>query len=221
MNRNAKGAIAAGAAVLLLLGGAGTFALWNQSADLNTTDTISSGQLHLSNVPVGGYSGAWYFYEEGLPLTDYAASGLEVDVDTYLVVPEDELIYVIDGVELEAEGGDLYFTLGSSLDGEAAVNGYSVSTELLETTTPSAVLGATIPAGTTPGTDTFSNGSPIAAGTPVYHVDSNDPGGVQATLSAGIVVSFDADDLDFQDIEDGFSLGDVDLVLQQVVLLES
>ena len=47
MNTFVKGAIAAGAATVLLLGGAGTFALWNQTATVAST-TISSGTLTLA-----------------------------------------------------------------------------------------------------------------------------------------------------------------------------
>lgn len=46
MNKYAKGSIAAGAAVLLLLGGAGTLAFWNDQANL-TGANIAAGELTL------------------------------------------------------------------------------------------------------------------------------------------------------------------------------
>ncbi|MBJ7290921.1 alternate-type signal peptide domain-containing protein [Williamsia sp.] len=47
MNRNAKGAIAAGAAVVVLLGGAGSYALWSDSAS-NTPGNVTTGELKLT-----------------------------------------------------------------------------------------------------------------------------------------------------------------------------
>lgn len=46
MNRYAKGSLAAGAGLVLLLGGAGTLAYWNDSVDL-TGGTINAGTLEL------------------------------------------------------------------------------------------------------------------------------------------------------------------------------
>ncbi|GAB2665612.1 alternate-type signal peptide domain-containing protein [Prescottella soli] len=47
MNKKTKGAIAAGAAALLLAGGAGTFATWNAQANLNG-GSVNSGKLTLT-----------------------------------------------------------------------------------------------------------------------------------------------------------------------------
>jgi alternate signal-mediated exported protein len=47
MNRNTKGALAAGAAVVVLLGGAGSFALWRDDAT-NSPGNLSTGQLKLT-----------------------------------------------------------------------------------------------------------------------------------------------------------------------------
>lgn len=47
MNKFAKGSVAAGAGILLLLGGAGTLAYWNSQADLNG-GTIDAGALTLT-----------------------------------------------------------------------------------------------------------------------------------------------------------------------------
>ena len=55
MNKFAKGSLAAGAGVVLLLGGAGTLAYWNDSAEL-TGGTVNAGELTLT--PVEG-SGKW------------------------------------------------------------------------------------------------------------------------------------------------------------------
>lgn len=47
MNRNAKGALAAGAAVIVLLGGAGSYALWSDSGT-NTPGNLTTGELKLT-----------------------------------------------------------------------------------------------------------------------------------------------------------------------------
>lgn len=47
MNRNTKGAVAAGAAVVVLLGGAGSFALWSDNAT-NTPGNVTTGELKLT-----------------------------------------------------------------------------------------------------------------------------------------------------------------------------
>ncbi|MGJ0119641.1 alternate-type signal peptide domain-containing protein [Williamsia sp. MIQD14] len=49
MNRNAKGALAAGAAVVVLLGGAGSYALWSDTAT-GANGTVTTGELKLTAV---------------------------------------------------------------------------------------------------------------------------------------------------------------------------
>ena len=55
MNKLLKGAIAGAAGVALLLGGAGTFALWNSSATV-TGGNIDAGNLHVAD---SGTAGTW------------------------------------------------------------------------------------------------------------------------------------------------------------------
>ena len=57
MNKLAKGAVAGAAGVALLLGGAGTFALWNDSSTVSGT-TISSGELAVATATPGAWSTA-------------------------------------------------------------------------------------------------------------------------------------------------------------------
>lgn len=92
MNRNAKGAIAVGAATLLLLGGGGTFALWNTSSTVNA-GTVESG--HLTASP---FTGSWVDQngDAFAPATDSAVPG---DVLTYTATST-----------ISAEGQNLEFT---------------------------------------------------------------------------------------------------------------
>jgi len=69
MNKLVKGSIAAAAGIALLLGGAGTFALWSDGATLNP-GTVTAGELDL----VANADGAW------VPALTYVVPG---DVTTY------------------------------------------------------------------------------------------------------------------------------------------
>ncbi|MBM9838726.1 alternate-type signal peptide domain-containing protein [Rhodococcus hoagii] len=77
MNKKTKGAIAAGAAAALLAGGAGSFALWTDSEELNG-GTITAGSLSLSN--------------PGTPTWKNAA-GNPIQLNTYKAAPGDVLTY--------------------------------------------------------------------------------------------------------------------------------
>ncbi|WP_312180575.1 alternate-type signal peptide domain-containing protein [Arthrobacter sp.] len=76
MNKMAKGALATGVGVALLLGGGGTLAVWNQSASANA-GTIVAGDLNLVAA-----KGVWT-----------NAKGTIVDPASYKVVPGDVLTY--------------------------------------------------------------------------------------------------------------------------------
>ena len=65
MNKLVKGSIAGAAGIALLLGGAGTFALWNDSVSA-PAGTVSSGQLRIADSTTPG--GGW---------TDVSSSGVQ------------------------------------------------------------------------------------------------------------------------------------------------
>lgn len=77
MNKSTKGAIAAGAAAVLLLGGAGSLAYWNADGNL-AGGSITAGELKLT----AANTGSWTL--NGSAVTDIAA---------VRVVPGDELVY--------------------------------------------------------------------------------------------------------------------------------
>lgn len=82
MNKATKGAVAAGAAAVLLLGGLGSLALWSDSEELDG-GTITSGDLSLT--------------QDGEPVWreisgDVNAAG-EIDPATFLIVPGDVVTY--------------------------------------------------------------------------------------------------------------------------------
>jgi alternate signal-mediated exported protein len=110
MNKSIKGLVAAGAAGLLLLGGAGSLAYWNAAGTV-AGGTVNSGRLALVN-PVAG---SWVL--NGTPVTG-----------TITPVPGDQLAYT-GSYEVDAVGDDLEATLG--------VNGGAASGTLVNFVTTS------------------------------------------------------------------------------------
>lgn len=99
MNKYTKGAIASGAAIVLLLGGAGTFALWNDSSDI-AGGNITSGTLELVNPGTG----AWL---DIVPVVPVAIPS----INAFKIVPGD-LVQYTQAFEIEASGNKLKATLG-------------------------------------------------------------------------------------------------------------
>lgn len=110
MNKFTKASIATGAGIVLLLGGAGTFALWNDDATLNA-GTIQSGELTLDE---GTVSGAWYRVVGGVDDTVNGETN-DVAITTiadYRIVPGDKLVYKVSGLTVTARGDNLKAKLG-------------------------------------------------------------------------------------------------------------
>lgn len=94
MNKLVKGAIATGVGVVLLMGGAGTLAYWNASANTNSA-TITAGNL----TATAAASGTW------------KSGATTINPATFRTVPGDVLTYTQD-VTLNASGDNLKFTVG-------------------------------------------------------------------------------------------------------------
>ncbi|MCJ0891378.1 alternate-type signal peptide domain-containing protein [Rhodococcus sp. ARC_M5] len=125
MNKATKGAVAAGAAAVLLLGGLGSYALW-QDTETVTGGTIDSGELNFD--PVAGTAN--WTETSVTPNAD-----LGTDPSTFLIVPGDVLEYTTDYV-VNWAGDNLRATitadftdvagdtdLAAALDTEVSVNG--------------------------------------------------------------------------------------------------
>ena len=113
MNKKIKGAIAAGAAALLLTGGAGTFAAWNDSKDLNggkgTTGKLAFGD----NIDSGWYEG-----------TDTRTAGKKIpDITTYRIIPGTKLTYKA-STSFVAQGDNLKAKLEIAGADATNVNGF-------------------------------------------------------------------------------------------------
>ena len=103
MNKAMKGAIAAGAAGILLLGGAGTFAVWSDTQDIDA-GRVSTGQLSLTAA-----TGSW---------TETVSEAAIPNISAYQIVPGDRLTYTTT-VTVKAEGENLKarLTVPSTLEG--------------------------------------------------------------------------------------------------------
>ena len=115
MNKLTKGTIAGAAGVLLLLGGAGTFALWNDSANING-GTISSGELSFDSTTPGVWEDVSY---DTLP-------PVVIDPATFLMVPGDTVEYAQD-VTLNATGDNLLANFGYTSTGSTIPTGFTVA----------------------------------------------------------------------------------------------
>ena len=112
MNKIVKGAIAGGAGIALLMGGAGTLALWNSDAQI-TDAAINSGTLTLAAT-----AGSW----TGNPA---------------LIVPGDTATYTAN-VTITAKGTNLKSTLAidpATITGDATLKGALVTSFSLGTVT--------------------------------------------------------------------------------------
>lgn len=188
MNKNTKGTIAVGAAVLLLLGGGGTFALWNETETLGN-QTVQSGELSLSDV-----TGAWY---------EDAAGTTPVDVDDYAFVPESKLYYIVDA-DVNVKGNDLAFVITNTSPSTGG-NGFTV------TDTDVTITGLTTGASG----DQYSDGTTDYDGGGVFVYDNATAPATTPTVEAAIEVTFDADDLDNQNVTS--ALNNLSLTIQQVI----
>jgi len=191
MNKQGKAAIAVGAGILLLLGGGGTFAVWNGTSSNFSAGTVTAGTLTVSGTPtVKWYKGS------------VSPSNLIADISTYRVVPGDSLVLDASGVSIAYQGSDLYFYF--TLAGiPTSGSGYTIGTA---TTT---VQTGSLPSAVT-GTHTYVQ--TIPSGTSVY------PGSAtagSATLDVQIPVSFDATGT--ANTGATVSLANVNVAVQQVI----
>lgn len=128
MKKITKGAIAAGAASVLLMGGAGTFMSWNQDNGV-TAAPINSGLLTLESDPS---KSSWKLNDNDVP-----------DISTVRIVPTDILTFT-QPVEIVAEGdnvqGELSLDAGSiEATSESGPGGVALATALTEGATYSFV----------------------------------------------------------------------------------
>lgn len=101
MKNITKGTLAAGAAVVLLLGSGGTLAYWNSTVDVGAPAVISAGDLALTQTAAPTWA---------IAHTDGTQTAV-ADINAVRIVPGDRLIFSAD-YEIAAQGQNLVFTAG-------------------------------------------------------------------------------------------------------------
>jgi len=145
MNKLLKGSIAGGAGVALLLGGAGTFALWNDNA------TIMGGTITAGDLDVSTAEGVWA-----------DQFGTIASIDEYLIVPGDTLTYKTT-VTVEATGDNLSAELSvgdRTMSPAAGSQGAALVSMLHESTTLEVVEDGVMLKGGGPGHGGPGHGGP-------------------------------------------------------------
>lgn len=131
MKKQTKAAIAVGAGAILLLGGAGSLAYWNDTTTI-PGGKIDSGQLSLA--PCAG-GGAW---------TDTNKANAPIDINLFKIVPGDTVAFACNST-INATGNNLKATL--TADVLPTVGGNNELAAALNTTVTATVGGTTLPAG--------------------------------------------------------------------------
>lgn len=153
MNKFVKGSIAGAAGIALLLGGAGTFALWNDAAEVNG-GTVTTGNLDISTTG----SGVWADISK-TPATTFAPASQRI-------VPGDTVTFT-QSVSVAATGKNLVAELSfdpTSIDIPTALQSH-VDVELTATKTSG---DASITAATAD--DTFTIVPDAVGGVSVFQV---------------------------------------------------
>jgi alternate signal-mediated exported protein len=156
MKKTTKGALAAGAAAVLLAGGAGTYAAWSSSGDAVSGGTVESGHLRITQV---ADTGAWHWD---------SATGAEVAAGES-IVPGDTVVYVaeytldIKGTNLTAKA-ELSTGTASVADDAGATAGLAAELD---------VTGSTVTSGTADlaNLDEDDDGTTVAVATTVTFTD--------------------------------------------------
>lgn len=138
MNKLTKGAIAGAAGIALLLGGAGSFALWNANASA-TGGSITAGTLTLTPVTSGAGAATWTNLTTGHTGT--------IDPTTFKIVPGDT-IQLAQDLTITGSGNDLKAKLtnnAAALTGALApALGTATVTHTYTTTNGTTITGDTI-----------------------------------------------------------------------------
>ncbi len=168
MNKLVKGAIAGAAGIVLLMGGAGSLAYWNDSANAGPgagSNSITAGTLTITAANAGTWTKGFY-NAAGTVVTAPAAVG---SLAAVRVVPGNRLVYT-QNFNLVATGDDLYFTIGSTAGAVSGATAGAADVALaaqinasgLTAFNVASVTGGTVVPATTPGTYKVSSN----AGTP-------------------------------------------------------
>lgn len=183
MNKLVKGAIAGGAGIILLMGGAGSLAYWNDTANTGPAtgaNSITAGTLTITAANAGSWTKGMY-NNAG---TQTVAPAAIASLAAVKVVPGNRLVYT-QNFNISGTGDDLFFTIGK-VDG--AVTAASSSTQ--DVALRDAINNS---AASTYALSTVSGGTVVASTTAgVYKVSSNSGANSTVTVTWTINIPFGA-----------------------------
>jgi alternate signal-mediated exported protein len=173
MNKLVKGSIAGAAGIILLMGGAGSLAYWNDSANAGPgagSNSITAGTLTVTAVNSGSWTKGMY-NNAG---TQTVAPAAVASLAAVKVVPGNRLVYT-QSFNVVGTGDDLFFTIGSTNGAVTAASAAAADVALAAAINGSGVTAFTVGA--------VSGGTVVATGVTagVYKVSSN--AGTPATIT--------------------------------------
>ncbi|MFT2817221.1 alternate-type signal peptide domain-containing protein [Leifsonia sp. A12D58] len=153
MNKLIKGSIAGAAGIALLLGGAGTFASWNDSA------AVAGGTIVAGNLSATTTTGTWTVLKNG------TTTAVTIpDITAFRAVPGDVLAYT-STVAVVASGNNLVARLAiGAASVTATTPGKAADDALALALTKSATLTATVGNGVVAGTGADAGTYTVTAG---------------------------------------------------------
>lgn len=193
MNKNVKASIAIAAGVVLLMGGAGSLAYWNDSQSVGAAgSTISAGTLTATATGAGTWKKSFN-------------GGTETTVTNLTnIVPGNRLVYT-QTFTVNASGSDLYFTItptagsivaGSGSNGTALASALSGATSTFAVTNNAAATGTTIAPSTTSGVYKVGAGATATTITVTWTIDwpfgtapANNTSGDNAAKAGSVTLS--------------------------------
>jgi alternate signal-mediated exported protein len=163
MNKLVKGAIAGAAGIVLLMGGAGSLAYWNDSAQAGPTTgtSITAGTLTVTAQNAGSWTKSFYNASN----VQVGSSSSVGTLSSVRIVPGNRLVYT-QTFNIVGTGDDLWFTIGSTAGAVSAASASAQDVALAAQVNASATTGFAV--------SSVTGGTVVAATSPnTYKVSSN------------------------------------------------
>jgi alternate signal-mediated exported protein len=192
MNKATKGAMAAGAAALLLLGGAGSLALWSDE------ETVVGGDINTGTLDITAEPGTWTDISDGEPGSSIPIIGV------FRMVPGDTIRYTTE-MNVTAIGDNLAADIVVDAAGLPTVGEGPDTARIVATDIGTVVRDAGAFTVTTTATD--------AAGAPIARISDANDGDV---INVNAVITFDDDNQD--NVNTTVSFEDFNITVTQVRL---
>lgn len=179
MNKLVKGSIAGAAGIILLMGGAGSLAYWNDSAaagPASGSNSITAGTLTVTAANAGTWTKSFYNASNVLVGSASAVANLSA----VKVVPGNRLVFQ-QAFNIVGTGDDLWFTIGKTDGAVVAASAAAADVNLANAINGSGVTAFTV--------SSVTGGTVVPATTPgVFKVSSN--AGTAATVTVTWTINF-------------------------------